>query len=151
MKKLIFITLLEILIFLLGISINAPVPKHLQKDPIKLTPQLLEGSWQYEWSSMLNGWIVFDKDGTYTAQHYPEGTTTYSGTYSVGENSITIVEWGFDSSTGRSWGPSCYRFDIDFKAWPKLPGKSTSGFGFDIQQIPEATTHLKLSKVKNER
>lgn len=121
----------------------APVPK--QAPPLKLTQELLKGTWHYEWSTMLGGWITFDGKGNYTAQHDPNSTTTYSGTAAVGDGTIMITEWSFDSKTGNSYGPTCYRFDVDMKNWPNLPGKSTGGFGFDVQAIPQATLHLKLS------
>lgn len=128
--------------------VAAPVPKHIQPPkPTKLTPQLLAGKWVYEWSGMLDGWIEFDAtEDTYTAQHTPGSATVYSGTFAVSEcgKHITIVEWSHDITTGTSNGPRCYRFDVDVKEWPALPGKSTHGFGFDVQQIPEANIHLKL-------
>lgn len=143
--------LLLCLWFLTGVFFlaAAPVPKQSPPPkPSKLTPELLKGNWRYEWSSMLGGYIIFDGQGGYTAQHDPASTTTYSGTVAVSDDSITITEWTFDSATGASSGPVCYRFDVDVREWPTLPGKSTGGFGFDVQQIPPATIHLKLSGKK---
>lgn len=130
---------------------GAPVPKHLQRDnkPAKLTPEILAGKWSYQWGSSLEGWIEFDAEKmTYTAQHSPNSTTYYHGSFSVGDGCITIVEMGWDTQGGRGWGPQVYRFDVDVKGWPVLAGKTTSGYGFDVQQIPEATMHLKLSDRK---
>ena len=129
----------------------APVPKHIMPPkPEKITKPLLVGRWEYQWSTMLGGWLEFNDDGTYTAQHDPGSDTIYSGTWTVDDagKSITIVEWSHSINRGTSYGPQCYRFDVGMKGWPALDGKSTSGFGFDVQQIPEAHTHLKLSRSK---
>lgn len=129
-----------------SVAVAAPVPKGaVPAKPAKLTAALLAGSWQYEWSGSLHGWIRFEADGTYTAQHDPNGTTVYSGTWSVGEGSITIVEWAHHTTTGTTSGPQNYRFDVSTADWPAVTGRSTSGYGFDTQVIPEATQHLKLS------
>ena len=128
-----------------SVPVAAPIPKHIQPaKPTKLTPAMLTGSWSYEWSTMLHGVIEFRDDGTYTAQHHQGSDTIYSGTWAIGENSITIVEWNTSTRTGTTNGPTCYRFDVEMKDWPALTGKSTGGMGFNIQVIPEATNHLKL-------
>lgn len=127
----------------------APIPRHIAPPkPTKLTPELLAGCWKYEWSSSLNGSITFDDKGNYIAQHDPMSTTTYSGTYSVDGGSITLVEWSHHITTGSISGPSTYRFDLDVKGWPVLDGKSTGSIPWNIQVIPQATIHLKLSERK---
>lgn len=128
--------------------IAAPVPKQKPPEkPTKITSALLAGTWQYEWSSMLGGWITFTTDGSYTAQHYPDSTTVYSGSFSIHENSITIVEYRTDTVTGVGGGPILYRFDVEtLKDWPTLPGASTGGFAFDSPVIPRADVHLKFCR-----
>jgi hypothetical protein len=127
----------------------APVPKHLTPPkPAKLTKELLVGSWSYSWSGMTRGWIRFEADNTYTAQHDPDGTTVYSGTYSVGEGSVTIVEWAHHANTGTVSGPNLYRFDIGLGDWPAMVGKSTGSHGFDVTEIPQANLPVKLHNRK---
>lgn len=130
---------------------GAPVPRHIMKPaaPAKLTPEMLHGTWQYQWNASLEGSIEFNaKDMTYVAKHTPNATTIYSGTFSVGDSSITIVEYGFDIVTERQFGPQVYRFDVEPKGWPVLAGKTTGAFPFNVNIIPEATMHLKLSDRK---
>lgn len=131
----------------------APVPKQAPlPKPTKLTPELLKGCWDYEWGGMREGWIVFDGKGNYSAQHDPRGTVTYSGTVVVNDPLVIITEWGADSSTGNSWGPMVYIFDLEdsLKGWPTLGGKSTGGIAPDALNgvAAEATIHLKLSNKK---
>ncbi len=132
--------------FLTGASlVAAPVPKQAApQKPAKLTAEMLVGQWSYSWASCPNGWIDLTADGNYTAQHSPGSTTVYSGTWSVGEGSITLVEWSRDTVTGNVSGPRCYRFDVGMGEWPAVAGHSTGGFGFDVQEIPAATMAVKL-------
>jgi hypothetical protein len=135
-----------LLLFSLSGAAGAPVPKHLQKaeeKPTKLSAKWVAGTWGYEWSGMLGGWITFREDGTYTAQHRPETTQFYEGTFFADESGVTITEWGFDPVAGTRSGPTNYRFDFDLTQWPAPAGKSTGGFGFDAAP-PAATLHVKL-------
>jgi hypothetical protein len=100
----------------------APVPA---STPKQLTPEMVCGTWKYEWHSAVNGIACFNKDGTYVAMHDPQGTAAYCGTWRI-ENGDTIVieEAGFDTATGRTWPGSTYRFAFDVRGYPTLKGTS---------------------------
>jgi hypothetical protein len=60
-------------------SVAAPVPP----PPRQLTPELLVGTWRYEYGDKRDGSITFHADGSYSARHEPDSTLAYCGTWSV--------------------------------------------------------------------
>jgi len=68
--------------------IASPVPKQ----PTELTDSQLIGEWKYEYASMLDGWIRFDGDGTYVAQHYPGSVTRYGEWYVARTGEVVLIE-----------------------------------------------------------
>ena len=101
----------------------APVPKQAERK--RLTPEMVTGTWCYEYSSQKDGVIQFHPDGTYTAIHAPNACTAYCGTWSIEEGcTITLDETSFDVTTGNAVKGGKYRFVFDVGGYPTLVGKS---------------------------
>lgn len=104
-------------------SAAAPVPRRAPAPPPELTRAALDGHWLYAYSGMDDGWIAFEADGTYTAQHHPGTDVVYFGTYAVSGNVVTLYE---NVRTGDDTARWVGKFVFDFAATkpPKLAGFS---------------------------
>lgn len=111
---------------------GAPVPK--QAAVRELTPEMVEGTWLYEWHGMKDGVICFEKSATgertYVARHDPNAETFYVGTWHVeGGDTVVISERSVNPTWGYTGGPTTYRFKFAVGAYPVLKGTSTSARG----------------------
>lgn len=102
----------------------APVPKRPPAEPPALTVEMMVGEWDYAWGQWPNGGIVFNADGSYGAMHDFNSTTAYGGTWTVKDNTLTIVERSYDLETGRSAAGGTYVFDFGATRVPNLAGVS---------------------------
>jgi hypothetical protein len=94
-RNLIILAALDVLVSMW--VVRAPVPKCTPPEPqFRLTSDMVVGSWSYEWSTSLDGWIEFSADGTYRAQHNPTSTCELSGKWEVKDQTITLHENGRD-------------------------------------------------------
>lgn len=124
-------------LLLLPLVLAAPVPADRRDpDPPRLTAAALAGHWRYDWNGTPGGWIAFDGERGYHAQHDPRGAY-YRGHYEVRGGSVTITEWAARSDGSES-GPSCYRFDLAHTAPGVLSGRSTTGT--DAATVPVRLT-----------
>ena len=100
-------------------TIAAPVPR-----PVQLTDELVVGTWDYSWGQWPDGAIVFNKDGTYGAQHVQGSEIYYAGTWTLRGDTVTLTEFAFGANGELRTGPAIYAFKFDVKGYPSLKGVS---------------------------
>lgn len=125
----------------------APVPKGKPVDkPTTLTAAELRGKWAFEWNGR-TGWIIFEDAERYAILLDDSPSHLWYGTYSVKGSTVTIVEWSLDKSSGNGpSGPQVFRLEYTLDKWPVMCGKSTQGYQFDAEQVPDATLPTKMHK-----
>ncbi len=117
----IWITLLALaaLFFAARTAHGAPVPP-----PPRLAPELLVGTWRYEYGGNRNGVMDFYADGTYVSYLGPDTWMICLGRWYVEGGEVVLIQHAFCMATGVSSGPNTYRFTFDMRDYPTLAGTS---------------------------
>lgn len=107
-------------------ALAAPVPRRSALAAISssLTPDLLVGTWSYEWAGQTGGEIAFFADGTYTSYH--GGSTTYFGRWRLSDSTVTLCEYRLDAD-GSLCGPQWYTFALAEGGETSLAGATPTG------------------------
>jgi hypothetical protein len=104
-----------------ALATGAPVPPPPKTAP-ELTPELLLGTWSFQWAGMAGGEITFFSDGSYCSHHgAPAG---YYGRWSLRDGVVTLWELPEWATAGP---PAVYQFTLAADRWPRLEGKTTGG------------------------
>lgn len=120
-----FLMSLWLLLLLRMAALAAPTPPQ----PPRLTTKLLAGArWHYEYGAMTDGWIQFNTDGTYDAQHHPQYTSRYCGTWELTGATVVLMECSFDPTRPgeRACVPTRYEFTFSTD-YPVLRGVASTG------------------------